>query len=156
MQSKCSWNFIKICKTVILIVAACTRTACMFPWTAIFLHLLQKYFSISCKNLSPPLAEIFLNLLLGFPPWHPLAPHIPAWIGSFWRHNGKTFIYSLMDAKEIVTLFGFVLLQKSRTFDYSCLQHLSFWGSSSHTVLPTAVLKHPSGQGLFGPQLFSP
>ena len=94
-----------ICKTVIAIVAACTRTACMFPWSAIFLHLLQIYFSIFCRNISPSLTKIFLPLLqkyfstscLDFPYDTLLHPISPPQLGAFGDD---------MDAKEFATLFG--------------------------------------------------
>ena len=85
-QSKCSCNSIKIWKTTIWIVAACTRTACMFiclsNQSPIFPHLLQKYFYIYCRNISPSLAKIFFHFFqkyfstscLDFHHLHPLAP----------------------------------------------------------------------------------
>ena len=111
LQPKCSCNFIKICKTTFGIVAACTRTACMFPsvgvQSAIFLHLLQKYFFTSCRNISPTPVKTFAYLLqkyfstscfdfhhdtLFLAPSHP-PPPLSAKIGSFWRHDEicKTF-----------------------------------------------------------------
>ena len=98
LQSKCSRNFIKISETTIWIVAAYTRTACMFlclgNQSPIFPHLPQKYFSISCRNISPSLAEVFLSLFqkyfstscLDFHHRHPLAlplPISPPQLGAF-------------------------------------------------------------------------
>ena len=101
LQPKCSCNFIKICKTTFGIVAACTRTACMFPsvgvQSAIFLHLLQKYFFTSCRNISPTPVKTFAYLLqkyfstscfdfhhdtLFLAPSHPPPPSLPK-LGAF-------------------------------------------------------------------------